>query len=367
MCESEGMIYKMSRQKYYNINRIKKLNCEYNMILGERSNGKSYAIKHLCINDAIKDENCKFLYLRRWDIEIKNSMVNRYFLDYDVQKETNKEYDFIECYAGTIYLCNNVDGKTKRNKKIGYTLALTAEQHYTSGVFSDVKNIIFEEFISRDYYMPQEPTRLMQLISTIARRNIIKVWMIGNTISRLCPYFSEWSLVRIPKQEQGTIDIYKYRTDEKDENGNDIIVKIAVEYCQNSGNNSKMFFGQNSKMITSGAWQSESQPHLQKSIKFYRIDYEIVVQFQNYKFLCQLLSDKKTNDLLWYVMPKTTEIKKDTRVISDCVNQSVLYTSKIIPIADGEILPFKILKDGNIFFSDNLTGTDFKNVLKQIL
>ena len=39
------------KQKYYSIDKIKKLDCEYNILLGERSNGKSYAVKQNALID----------------------------------------------------------------------------------------------------------------------------------------------------------------------------------------------------------------------------------------------------------------------------------------------------------------------------
>lgn len=42
----------MAKQKYYSLKRILKENAEYNLLLGERSNGKSYATKEHCVRKA---------------------------------------------------------------------------------------------------------------------------------------------------------------------------------------------------------------------------------------------------------------------------------------------------------------------------
>lgn len=88
---------------------------------------------------------------------------------------------------------------------------------------------------------------LTDLVSTIARRDSVRVFMIGNTINRLCPYFTEWELSHVKEQAQGTIDIYTHSTNQIDEEGQPIEIVIAVEYCANSGKNSQMFFGKNRK------------------------------------------------------------------------------------------------------------------------
>ena len=115
--------------------------------------------------------------------------------------------------------------------------------------------------------------------------------MVGNTISRLCPYFDEWQLTHVKKQEQGTIDIYKQPTSQIDENGNNIVVSIAVEYCENSGSNSKMFFGQKSKMTTSGVWESDSYPHLQEPFNTYKCVYKIYYEYTSFRFIIFLIHD----------------------------------------------------------------------------
>lgn len=88
----------------------------------------------------------------------------------------------------------------------------------------------------------------MDIISTIARRDYVRVFLIGNTISRLCPYFEEWQLTHIKSQKQGTIELYRQFTNQYDEKtGEPIVVTIAVEYCENTGNQSKMFLVKSQK------------------------------------------------------------------------------------------------------------------------
>ena len=51
--------------KYYSIDNILKRDSEYNIILGQRSNGKSYAVKNHCIKKAWDDSKSRFIVLRR--------------------------------------------------------------------------------------------------------------------------------------------------------------------------------------------------------------------------------------------------------------------------------------------------------------
>lgn len=361
------------KQKFYRLDKMEQTCADYKILLGERSNGKSYAVKEKCVADAWKDDNRKFVYLRRWDLEIKQVLVEQYFLDCPISAITNGACNTVAVFRGQIYLAKySDDGLSKEKiKLIGYSRALSMEQHYSSGAYTDVKNIIYEEFISRDSYLPHEVFKLMNFVSTVARRNKISVYMIGNTISRLCPYFKEWELTGIPKQKQGTIDIYEYKTDQQDDDGNAVIVKIAVEFCVNSGNNSKMFFGTSSKMITSGTWQTEEQPHLEGNKELnYSTSYIFFMCVDNFKFKCELLTRNEDGVMFWFVSPKTTKLKTSDRIVTDSVfnaNFNILTTKGLIPLSQSESVVFDWLKMGKVVFSDNLTGSDFNVCLKKLL
>lgn len=357
------------KQKFYRIDRILKTDAQYNIILGERSNGKSYAVKHYCIKEAIEDKNKKFIYLRRWDLEIKQNLTQQYFADVNIEALTDGRSNCIIVYRGNIYTgFLSEDGKTERQEHIGYCRAISMEQHYTSGNYNDVSNIIFEEFVSRQQYLPKEPMKLMQFVSTVVRRrDNVKVWMIGNTISRVCPYFSEWELKNIPKQKQGTIDIYNHGTDQETENGEKLVIKIAVEYAENSGKNSTMFFGNIAKSITSGLWQSDAKPHLPKKLHEYICMYDVVIQLCGFSFLARFLLDE-TGASFWYVEPKTKTIKPNTRLVTDqFIPDNSFATYGFRALSPNEKIAFDSLKNGMVCFSDNLTGSEFEQCMKMFL
>lgn len=98
----------------------------------------------------------------------------------------------------------------------------------------DYDYILYEEFITDNSYLYDEPRQLQQFVSTVARSEKLTVILIGNTLSRVCPYFSEWCLEGVLKQKQGTIEIYHFHTEKG-------IVDIAVEYCANADTSENMF------------------------------------------------------------------------------------------------------------------------------
>lgn len=351
------------KQKYYRVDRIKKVNAEYNILLGERSNGKSYAVKEDCLIEAWKGN--MFVHLRRWQIDVKPTMVESYYADAPIKSITNNECNCITAYRGELFFSKmEDDGTSKRVKKAGRIMYLSGAEHFKSMSLPYYSNIIFEEFITDNGYLYDEPTQLFNIVSTVARRKRIRVWMIGNTISRLCPYFAEWELVNIPKQEQGTIDTYYHKTEQKDEEtGETITIKIAVEYCENSGNNSKMFFG-SSGMITGGMWESKPHPHLPKKYGCYNKQYALLIKYQSFIYKVEVLKDKETGYVILFVHPaKKNDNTK--RIISKEFSDNPLITPYLTDYIKGDIIIKELLKRGKVCFSDNLTGSEFNQIIDE--
>lgn len=358
------------KQKYYRLDKLDKIGAPYNILLGERSNGKSYAVKERCISDAFKLGR-EFVYLRRYDLDIKTSLVESYFSDAPVSAITDGKYDGVVVYRGTIYLAK-YDTKTQKYVKeqvIGYTMSLSGAEHYKSIALPNVYNVIFEEFVASNWYLPNEPLKLMNVISTILRRREGRVYMIGNTISRVCPYFSEWNLAPVRKMKPGEASVISYDTGSVDDDGEEIIIKIAVEFCENSGRNSKMFFGAGSEMITTGAWQTKEMPHLEGRVGYdYYCMYTIYMVHHGFMFKCDYLCRKSDGAGVWYVQPKTTPLKEPYgRIITsshDRWGQLTTYGLKPLNAKEGQL--FAELLGGNVRFTDNLTGADFQACIHEL-
>lgn len=349
------------KQKHYRLTNIKKLDAEYNILLGERSNGKSYSVKEECLINAYKS-NDMFGYMRRYQFDVKSSDVEAYFSDMPITSYTNGEYETISVYRGRIYFANYTnDFKIVRGKMCGYIFYLSGLEHFKSQAFNTITTLIFEEFITKRQYLDNEPALLQQFVSTIARRRRIHVYMIGNTINRLCPYFTEWSLRNIPKQKQGTIETYNFKTDQVDENLQPITIKIAVEFCENSGNNSKMFFGNVGKNITSGTWECEEVPHLPTDIDYVKL-YEFLLSDFGFSFVVQLLRNPQNNGLIVYVYPYTYK-RKVNRVVTSVFSDEPLTSCRLFDNIEVEKHIKWLINNNKICYSDNLCGSDFKQVL----
>ena len=343
---------------YYDISEMLKTNAEYMMLLGQRSNGKSYQVKKTVLEDFYFNET-KFIYLRRWKADIKQKEVSTYFDDIPIAKYTNREYNSVRAMNGFIYLCKIEDGLIVEKREMGRYCALNEYERYKSQVFMNYKNIVYEEFITDSIYLNDEPKLLQQFVSTVARLDKIRVFLIGNTLTRVCPYFHEWCLENVLKQKQGTIEIYKYHMEDNVE------VKIAVEYCANTNNKNTMFFGQAAKQIVTGEWDVKEVPKLPRQLYEYEKVYEVMVVYQAFKFVLELLIEPKEGGVIIFVYPYTSN-RKIQRVITDEFSDKPYISSKLDIDKKPELLMLKALRMDKVCYSDNLTGSDFSKVIEKL-
>lgn len=349
------------KQKFYDLTNLLSCDCHWMILYGMRSNGKSYAVKEHVIKRAHK-EGKQFIYLRRWSEDIKEKDVAAYFADMPVDKLTGNEWEYIYAFRGYFYFAKDVDGKIEKSAPIGRYCALNLYERYKSQAFPNVETIIYEEFLTNRIYLGgsgenSEPRILMQFVSTVARDRNIDIFLIGNTISRVCPYFTEWALKGVMQQKPGTIDIYHLRG----ENG---VVDIAVENCEVVETKSKMFFGLASKQITSGEWEVDDVPKLLKPYQYYEMLYELNIIYNEFKYVLQLLFDIEAGGAFVYIYPNTKD-RKIRRTVTDVFNVDPFITNGLNGKIPAEQVIAECFRKGKVCFSDNLTGTDFKNVLKQ--
>lgn len=355
----------MAKKKYYTIDGNLKVDANYRILLSERNVGKSYALKKYVVENAYKSGYTKrFMYLRRYDRDITASHCTKYFGDTPVEKITKGEYEAIVYYRGDFFFAN-MNRKTFKYEKgplIGYACALNNAEHYKSLVYNDVEDIIFEEFITDNLYLDNEPTQLQEFVSTVARERDVNVWLLGNKIDRVCPYFEEWELTNALKQEPGTIDKYTYTRHNED--GTEGQTIVTVEQCSVAGTASSMFFGNAAKSITGGEWASKEKPHLPRPYETYTKLYEVELKDCGFSFVLNLLIDEDTGGCFVYVYPKSSKTQRHiTRIITTEFSTDPLTTSGLNDTVRAEHMMRMLVNTNKVCYSDNMTGTDFEKVL----
>ena len=146
-------------------------------------------------------------------------------------------------------------------------------------------------------------------------------------------------------------------------------IKMAIEYCQNSGGK-KVTIGNASSMIESGAWQTKPQPKIE-NIKDYKILFKVGFLFKGFKFIGQYMYNLVSRETIWYIYPYTRhEFKNKMLVFSDIVKNNMLWFRNPYEIVMNNKKVeskykklFDTFRESNIFYSDDLTGTDFKQAI----
>ena len=356
--------------KYYNTNAIDKKNATYNLIFGERSNGKTYALLLKGLKSYIKNGD-QMAYVRRWKEDITGRRASRLFAGLnengEVKRLTKDEFSGVHYWAGKFYLCNYDDnGKTIYSDSdiICFCFSLSDGEHDKSTSFPNIKTIIFDEFLTNKLYLNDEFVHFMNTISTIVRkREDVKIYMLGNTVNKYCPYFAEMGLEHVQKMKQGTIDVYSY---------GESSLTVAVEYCKsidngNSKEANKYFAFNNPKlsMITGGAWELNIYPHLPYKYKDKNILLTYFIDFSDNIYQCEIIN---IDDIYFtYIHIKTTPIKNIDSDLIYCLdyNPKPNYNRSIFkPVNNVQKKIAWFFANDKVFYQDNNTGAAIANYLK---
>lgn len=358
---------KQEKSKFYSLTKILDKKADYNIIFGERSNGKTYAALLYGIKRFVATGE-QFAYIRRWREDLRGKRAENLFSNHvangAIEEITNGECNAIFYLSGKWYLAKYDAEKKKyypQNTPFCYGFCLSEQEHEKSSSYPNVTTIIFDEFLTRRYYLPDEFMLFMNLLSTIIRqRDNVKVFMLGNTINKYCPYFSEMGLKQVTNMEQGTIDIYKF--------GQGGAV-VAVEYCstivkQKASNKYFCFDNQNLQMITGGKWELAAYPHL--PTKYTPKDVLFVYYIVFNEVILQGNIIQKGGENFTYIHMKTTPIKyNDNALIYSLeMNGKPNYKRKLLSTATYiEAQVTKYFATDKVFYQNNEVGEIVRNYL----
>lgn len=252
---------------------------DFRMIVGRRSNGKTYPT---IVFNGVKrfiDSNYTetFAYIRRWgdDLvsnasDIFNGCTHNRWLEWYTGGKWNDIYYYRRCWY-LRKLDDNGDVIEKCKTPMAYGFSINQAERYKGPDYPTVKTIVFDEFIPEKVsrgYIPGEMKLWKSILSTIIReRSDVIVYMIANTIGKSCPYFDAYK-IDIDEIEAGTITNFKYRGGGT----------LALEYCQDSEDyviDSSKYFEidddlETGSMITRGEWETDLYPKLPEFLHDYK-------------------------------------------------------------------------------------------------
>lgn len=368
----EGLEHTMTKEtdeqiKYYSLNAILELEAVYNVVVGERSNGKTYATLKHGLEKYLKDGK-EVAIIRRWKEDITGRRARAIWDGIEsnnvVSELTDGEYEGIYYYGGRYYLCTYEDGKAIYNETdvFAHVFALSDTEHNKGVSHPHVGTIIFDEFITKGTYLRDEFVIFMNTVSTIVRkRTDVEIFMLGNTVNRFNPYFKEMGLTHANQMEQGTIDLYKY---------GDKGLTVAIEYAEGSlsrSGNDFYFAFDNPKleMITDGAWELDMYPHAPMKFLPKHIQFIYFIVFDEQIYQCEIVM---VDDVTFtYIHEKTTPLKdKENDLIYTFDYVPRLNYSRNIynPINKLQQRVLWYFSTDRVFYQDNSVGDAINNFLK---
>lgn len=356
----------MTKQKFYSLKNILEHNAQYNIIIGERSNGKTYAVQKYGLEQYIKTGK-QIAIVRRWNEDFTGKRGQTLFdglvSNGEVFKMTKGDYNTIYYYGSKWYLAKIENGeRIITEQPFAYGFSLSAMEHDKSTSYPNVTTIMFDEFLTRSTYLPDEFVLFMNVVSTIIRqRTDVKIFMLGNTVTKYCPYFSEMGLTHVKNQKQGTIDIYRY---------GDSNLTVAVEYTASTtgGKNSDTYFAFNNpklQMITGGAWEIDIYPHCPIKIKPHDIAFTYYIDFSGDVLQCEII--KTDTETFTFIHRKTTEIKdrEHQLVYSPDFSVCPAHSRKINKPRNAlENKIAEYYRNDKVYYADNEVGEIVRNYLQ---
>lgn len=359
----------MSKSKWYSLDHILELKCQYNMIFGERSNGKSFAGLERIIR-RWWEHGEQGAYIRRWKEDYRGKRGNQLFAGHHeagkISEITGGEWDNVKYYSGRWYLAKydaEIDKLVSQEEPFCYAFALSDMEHDKSTTYPLVTTIVFDEFLTRSYYLPDEFVIFMNVLSTIIRyRDNVTIFMLGNTVNKYSPYFKEMGLKHVAEMEPGKIDIYSY---------GDSKLKVAVEYCKSieaSGKKSDLYFAFDNpalSMITGGTWEIDVYPHCPMKFRTRDIQFIFFIEFNDCILQCEVVI--LPNCKFLYIHDKSTPIKDE--------DDDIIFTERYDPRPNH----FRNIRKGNskversiswffindkVFYQDNEVGEIVRNYLQ---
>lgn len=345
----------------------------YIIVYGERSNGKTFAAM-LCAVVRYFLFGELFAYVRRWDEDFKPKSINRLFGGLEktgvIEYLSGGEYSHVICRSRMFYLAAWDEDGTEiiAPQPFGFCFALTQMEHDKGGTYPpNITSIIFDEFLTRGMYLPDEMALFANVISTVVRDDgNAKIWMLGNTVSRYCPYFREMGLRHIRDMQIGGIQ--EYTGTRKD----CTIVVHWADGLPDGKETDKYFAFDNPKleMITEGKFETAIYPHLPEGV-------EITEANRAYTFFVWFFDDLLRGDVILegdsefiYFTPKTTELKypDEELIYSNRDDPRPNWRRRITrPMTPAEKAILDLIRAEKVFYMDNECGEVIRTYIQWCL
>lgn len=359
-------------RRWYDPSDILALDATYNLIYGERGNGKTFAICRLILK-AYFDEGLPSAYIRRLEEMVKQGNLETLFSDPNhlkyIEERSEGKYNFVKYQFHGFYLQKRdpITGAllAKDQQPFCRTYAISTNETTKGADRGKVKYVFFDEFITRQFYLTNEVVLFQNLLETIIRKRPgVKIFMVANTVNKHCVYFKHMGLNNVKKQKQGTIDQYllgKAQT------------KIACEYTEDNDASASAiaeqyycFDNPQAEMIKSGSWEFDIYRTIPQGVNQLQAETVFFIEFDE-NIIMGSIYIYNDNPIIC-LTPKTTPIKdRDNQIIygEDISSTSPLHQMDLArtPTRAQEVI-LELFKQHKTYFATNDCGENVQNWLK---
>lgn len=334
-------------KSYYSANKLLSKGSLFNMVLSERSDGKTYDCKYRGLDD-YENYGMAHLYLRRFKTEISPLMYNTFVNDLIRLEPTRCEkYDFRPSKYGVEIKKKNE--KTYKDWLVYFAPLSMASKLKSTFDINKINEIDFDEYVPLDgRYCKDEMELLLELWNSIDReRYITKLLLLGNKVDLFNPFFNFFELnfdinkrgIRTYKNGQLSVEIYA-----NDEHRNARKNSPFMELIKGTQYEKYMFGETLSKSII------RTNELTDRAVKFFAFMTEIgkgVIFIDDDKII---ISNQVDNGLQ-YIVDKIYDIP---------------YSQVLIKTPNANNMLKHFYRYGNIYYEDKKAYNSFEPILRSI-
>ena len=347
----------------------------WNMILSPRSRGKTtnLILWGMCLNATC---GTQIQYIRQRDSQLVPKLcgklcdvINMPKYKY-IEKITNGRYNNVWYYGRKwYYRLIDENGEVIEKSETPFMSCIAVDQNQNLKSVYNAPNgdfIIFDEFLTKNGYLPDEFVLLNDLLSTIIRqRDTASIYLVGNLIDKYSIYFDELYLTDIIQEitwgEHRNVNC----------GGTELhLFTLPLDMTAKRQKVNKKYFGWNNQMLTSitgnkGLWQMKQYPKPPKG------DFEVIDKayiYKNGKYCAREIRKDETNHLYIMIYSDTYGYNPERHILYT-LNSKVGYNKKIrfgLGFTYTDDCVKRLILAKRIFFADNSCGAFLDSYIKDI-
>lgn len=362
------MSEKKEKLPYYTTTNIDATGALYRFVLGERSNGKTTGVLYTCVKHCWETGK-QMAYIRRWFDDLRGQRGDQVFANLVdngmIEEITGGEWTNVYREASRWYFCRyDEDGaRVTDEEPFCFGFAINNDEHDKGAGYPKINRIFFDEVVARRSYIYEEFVAYMNLLSTIIRlKSDVIIYMVGNSISRFCPYFDEMGLKHVKSMKKGEIELYTYNNAE---------TTVAVEFSDFPSKkklSNKYFAFDNPKLNmitgTGSVWELAIYPHCPTKYRPKDVRLTYFIEFDGELFEANLVSvDRK---IFTFIHEKTTPIKDSKALLFSPRWDGSIYHRQLInkPADDVGRVIWSHFINRQVCYSTNSVGDIITNYIE---